>query len=182
MFAVFTISFLGSGIVFWGAQKLFFESQMSVPIHVSPWISHNSLHVPYTLLMKSHLVMPLWVFPAPFFRITLQPPHSYSLLKDAAIVFYSFVSWEQVSSLPNCELWEQKLYIQELKILGGGNWVMRLTMHYKWTLQTRMLYVSNYMLEVRCFGDWLRAQYNSQGRLPGEEEFIWISEAWERME
>jgi hypothetical protein len=37
-------------------------------------------------------------------------------------------------------------------------------------------------LHARGFGDWLKAQYNSQGRLPGEEEFIWISEAWERME
>lgn len=59
---------------------------------------------------------------------------------------------------------------------------MRLTMRHKWTLQIRMLYVSSYMVEVRSSGDWLRTQYNSQGRLPGEEEFIWISEAWEKME
>lgn len=72
--------------------------------------------------MKAHLVIPLWVSPAPLLRITSQPPHSYSFLKDAAIVFYNFVSSEQVSSLPNCELWEQKLSIQELKMEGEGGW------------------------------------------------------------
>lgn len=167
MFTLFTIipCFWYGVLNIAGAQKLFFESQMSVPIHVSPWISHNSLHVPYTLLMKSHLVIPLWVSPAPLLRITSQPSHSYSFLKDAAIVFYNFVSWEQVSSLPNCELWEQKLSMQELK-MGGvvGSWVMRLTMHHKGTLQIRMSYVSSYMLEVRGFGDWLRTQYQQSGK------------------
>ena len=47
---------------------------------------------------------------------------------------------------------------------GVGGWVMRLTVHHKWTLQIRMSHVSSYMLEVRGFGDWLRAQHQQSGK------------------
>lgn len=123
---------------------------MSAPIHVSPWLSHNSPHVPSALLTNSRPVIPLWVSSAPLLWIT-SPPLFFSFLKDAAVVFCSSVSWEQVSSLSDCELWEQKLSAKELKEELGW-WDLQHNTS-KWTLQIRISYVSSYMPQViEAFG------------------------------